>query len=389
MSTPTPLVAGALLAGRYQLDHPIASGGFGDVWRGTDVVLARPVAVKLLRAEFAADPATLARFRDEAQHAGALAHENIVRVYDYDELGQERLPFLVMEYIDGPSLGEVLSGGPLQPGVATDILAQAAAGLHAAHEAGLVHRDIKPQNVLLTAAGEVKLTDFGIARAMEAAPLTMPGTLFGTPEYLAPERASGGRGTQATDLYALGILAYQCLAGTAPFTGAPLEVAMAHRDEPLPPLPPGVPDDVAGLVRRLTAKDPADRPVSAAQVAAEARALRDAKQGSEYAGGPDTRWARSAARSGRSTPGRRVRGRPGVRGGRGACGRRPGRRAAGRAPARTRQPSRQPPRPAIRPGATRSRGLPPRRCGWGGHGGPAGWCWRARHWRSPRWPRSR
>ncbi len=281
MSTPSPLDTGALLADRYQLDHPIASGGFGDVWRGTDVILARPVAIKLLRAEFAADPATLARFRDEAQHASALEHENVVRIYDYDELATERLPFLVMEYIDGPSLGEMLSGGPLEPALALDILGQAAAGLHAAHEAGLVHRDIKPQNVLLTSTGQVKLTDFGIARAVEAAPLTMPGTLFGTPEYLAPERAAGGRGTQATDLYALGILAFQCLDGAPPFTGSPVEVAMAHRDEPMPPLPPDVPDEVAALVRRLTAKDPADRPASAAQVAAEARVLRAWLPGSD------------------------------------------------------------------------------------------------------------
>ena len=268
------LAPGGLLAGRYELDHPIASGGFGDVWRGTDVVLARPVAIKLLRAEFCAETSTLARFRDEAQNAGALAHENIVRVFDYDDLGPHGLPFLVMEFVDGPTLEAVLAAGPMPPARVMDVVAQVASALHAAHEAGLVHRDIKPQNILLCSDGQVKLTDFGISRAIESTSLTLPGTVFGTPEYLAPERASGALSTPASDLYALGILAYQCLTGTMPFTGPPVDVVMAHQNMPLPPLPDAVPAGVAALVSRLTAKDPAVRPESAADVAAWARALR-------------------------------------------------------------------------------------------------------------------
>jgi eukaryotic-like serine/threonine-protein kinase len=269
------LASGGLLAGRYELDHPIASGGFGDVWRGTDVVLARAVAIKLLRAEFCAEAGTLARFLDEARNAGALTHQNIVRVFDYDELGPEGLPFLVMEFIDGPSLEAVLAAGPMEPDQVMEVVAQVARAraLDAAHQAGFVHRDIKPENILLTSDGEVKVTDFGISRALGSTSLTLPGTVFGTPEYLAPERASGAVGTSASDLYALGILAYQCLTGRAPFTGTPADVVMAHQSTPLPPLPAAIPEGVAALVSRLTAKDPAGRPDSAAEVAEWADAL--------------------------------------------------------------------------------------------------------------------
>jgi serine/threonine-protein kinase len=156
-----------------------------------------------------------------------------------------------------------------------DIVAQAAAGLQAAHAAGMIHRDIKPGNLLLTPGGTVKITDFGIAHTIGSAPLTASGELIGTPGYLAPERAMGERATPASDLYSLGMLAYECLAGTPPFRGTPLEVALAHRDRPLPPLPPTVPAEVCALVMRLTAKDPALRLDDAAEVAVWAGLLRD------------------------------------------------------------------------------------------------------------------
>ena len=263
----------AVLGGRYALEEKVGAGGFSEVWRGTDVVLARQVAIKLLHLGYAQHAEALARFRAEAQHAGALSHENIARVYDYGEPDPPQPPFLVMEFIDGPSLAGALASGPLSPGRTMDIVAQAASGLHAAHQAGLVHRDIKPANLLLAPGGIVKITDFGIAHAVGSAPMTGAGQLVGTPGYLAPERAMGGQATAASDLYSLGIVAYECLAGTPPFTGLALAVALAHHERPLPPLPGQVPAEVAALVLELTAKDAAARPVSAGEVAMRAREL--------------------------------------------------------------------------------------------------------------------
>jgi serine/threonine-protein kinase len=264
-----------LLADRYQLADRIAAGSSGEVWRGTDVVLARPVAIKLLQGGYAQHPETLARFRAEARHAGALSHEGIAHVYDYCESDPPHPPFLVMELVDGLSLAEMLAGGPVEPARAMDIIAQAAAGLHAAHLAGLVHRDIKPGNMLLSRGGIVKITDFGISHSAGSAPITSAGMLVGTAGYLAPERLGGARATPASDLYALGVVAYECLAGAAPFAGIPAEIALAHRDRPMPPLPAAVPADVAALVMELTAKDPAARPESADVVARRAARLRD------------------------------------------------------------------------------------------------------------------
>jgi eukaryotic-like serine/threonine-protein kinase len=180
-----------------------------------------------------------------------------------------------MELVDGPSLETVLTGGRLDDSRTMDIVAQAAAGLQAAHAAGMIHRDVKPGNLLLAPGGTVKITDFGIAHTIGSASLTASGELIGTPGYLAPERAMGERATPASDLYALGMLAYECLAGAPPFRGTPLEVALAHRDRPLPPLPPSVAVGVAALVMRLAAKDPARRPNDAAEVAVWAGLLRD------------------------------------------------------------------------------------------------------------------
>jgi eukaryotic-like serine/threonine-protein kinase len=263
----------AVLGRRYALEEKIGAGGYSEVWRGTDTVLTRQVAVKLLHLGYAQEAEVLARFRAEAQHAGALSHENIARVYDYREPDPPQPPFLIMEFVDGPSLAAVLANGPLDPTRTMDIVAQTAAGLHAAHLAGLVHRDIKPANLLLSPRGIVKITDFGIAHAAGRAPMTDTNQLVGTPGYLAPERAMGAQATAASDLYSLGIVAYECLAGAPPFTGVALAVALAHHERPLPPLPGHVPAEVAALVLQLTAKDPAARPHSAGDVAARAGAL--------------------------------------------------------------------------------------------------------------------
>ena len=264
-----------LLAGRYRLESQIAAGGVGEVWRGEDMALTRPVAIKLLRPEFAGHAETLARFRAEARHAGALSHPAIARVYDYGDPVPPHPAYLVMELVDGPSLAAVLTAGPLGASQTMDVVAQVASGLQAAHEAALVHRDIKPANLLLAADGQVKITDFGIAHVAGSVPVTRTGTVMGTPAYLAPERVSGRSATPASDLYSLGVVAYECLAGSQPFTGKPLEVAAAHRDRPLPPFPFPVPSEVARLVAELTAKNPAARPASAQEVAIRAARLRE------------------------------------------------------------------------------------------------------------------
>jgi len=265
--------------GRYQLQDQIGAGGMGEVWRAVDTVLERPVAVKLLRAEHARQPETVARFRREARHAGSFCHPAIASVQDYEDAGPSHPPYLVMELVDGPSLAGLLSAGALDAARTMDVIAQAAGGLDAAHQAGLVHRDIKPANVLLNHQGRVKITDFGIADTVGSAPVPGADAVVGTPAYLAPERTLGVPATPASDLYSLGIVAYECLAGHPPFTGAPPDIVTAHRDSPLPPLPVTVPADVAALVAELTAKDPAVRPGSAGEVAARAARLRDALPG--------------------------------------------------------------------------------------------------------------
>jgi eukaryotic-like serine/threonine-protein kinase len=267
---------GLILDDRYQLAEPIAAGGVGQVWRAADLLLDREVAVKLLRPEYADHPDTLERFRAEAKHAGSLTHPCVARVYDYGNAGPAVPPYLVMEYVDGPSLADMLAVDPVHPVVALDVAAQAAAGLDAAHRIGLVHRDIKPGNILVGADGLVKITDFGIAHAAGSAPITGPGHVMGTTQYMAPERIAGGQATPASDLYALGILIYECLTGLPPYDGGTAEVMAGHLYLPMPPLPAGAPPELGELITRLTAKDPAARMSDAAEVAAIATRLRDA-----------------------------------------------------------------------------------------------------------------
>jgi serine/threonine protein kinase len=266
--------------GRYHLRELIAAGGMGEVWQAVDEALGRPVAVKLLRPEYSHDEVTLLRFRAEARHAGGLNHPGIAQVYDYEDATRDHPAYLVMELVSGPSLAGVLAGGQLDARHTADVLAQAAEALHAAHTAGVLHRDIKPGNLLIGPGGQVKMTDFGIAQSSRTGNLTRTGSLVGTMGYLAPERVSGRPATVATDLYALGIVGYECLTGHPPFQGEPLQVALAHRDQDLPGLPPWCLSQPGGaglavLIARLTAKNPAGRPATAALVAEEARRIRD------------------------------------------------------------------------------------------------------------------
>jgi serine/threonine-protein kinase len=266
-------------ARRYRLESRIATGGMGEVWRGTDTVLGRQVAIKLLKHEYADDESFRSRFETEARHAGALHHPGIAAVFDFGEgtvadgSGAAR-PFLVMELVDGQPLSALLrSDEPMDPDVARDLLAQAADAIGAAHAAGIIHRDVKPANLLVTPAREVKITDFGIARAAEGMALTQTGQVMGTPQYISPEQARGTTATPASDVYALGVVAFECLAGRRPFIAdTPVATALAHLREPVPPLPPEVPADLAAVVRKAMSKEPGDRYPDGAAFAA---ALRD------------------------------------------------------------------------------------------------------------------
>jgi serine/threonine-protein kinase len=278
---------------RYRLDERIAAGGVGQVWRATDLLLERAVAVKVLRPEYADHPETLERFRKEARNAGALNNSHVAQVYDYGPSGPDGSPYLVMEFVDGPSLADLLAVDPIEPARALDVIAQAAEGLAAAHKAGVIHRDIKPGNILISSEGQVKVTDFGIAHAAGQAPVTAPGLIMGTTQYMAPERIAGNLGTAASDLYALGIVLHECLTGMPPHDGTAADVMAAHLYLPLPPLPADVPAELDVLVDRLTAKDPARRISDARELADLAGRLRDA-----MGGGALVPPARAAAQSG-------------------------------------------------------------------------------------------
>ncbi|HTQ92304.1 MAG TPA: serine/threonine-protein kinase [Streptosporangiaceae bacterium] len=270
-----------LLAGRYRLTDRIAAGGMGEVWRGQDNLLTRSVAVKLLPTGRAGDEAFLARFRAEARYAASLSHPGIARVYDYGESAEFGGAYLVMELVNGEPLSAILArAGRLSPDATLDIVSQAARALDAAHQAGIVHRDIKPGNLLVAAGGTTKITDFGIATAVaaaQAAHLTETGMVMGTAMYVSPEQATGAQVTEASDIYSLGVVAYECLAGHPPFTASePLAIAFAHKHEPVPALPPDVPPPVSDLVYYMLAKTPAERPASVRVVADRADMLRDA-----------------------------------------------------------------------------------------------------------------
>jgi eukaryotic-like serine/threonine-protein kinase len=274
-------VSDYLLAGRYRLTDRIAAGGMGEVWRGEDDLLTRSVAVKLLPTGRAGDEAFLARFRAEARYAASLSHPGIARVYDYGESAEFGGAFLVMELVNGEPLSAILArAGRLSPDATLDIVSQAARALDAAHQAGIVHRDIKPGNLLVAAGGTTKITDFGIATAVaaaQAAHLTETGMVMGTAMYVSPEQATGAQVTEASDIYSLGVVAYECLAGHPPFTASePLAIAFAHKHEPVPALPPDVPQPVSDLVYHMLAKTPAERPASVQVVADRADMLRDA-----------------------------------------------------------------------------------------------------------------
>ncbi|MDG4834635.1 serine/threonine-protein kinase [Solwaraspora sp. WMMD1047] len=265
------LSRGVLLGNRYRLDDRIAGGGMGDVWKGTDEVLGRTVAVKVLLPALLDEPGFAERFRGEARTMATINHPGVVDVYDYGSDNQ--VAFLVMEYVEGDALSRTLGRvGRLTPARTMALVAQAADALQAAHDKGIVHRDVKPGNLLVRPNGTLVLTDFGIARSALVGQLTAAGSVLGTASYISPEQATGSVATPASDVYALGVVAYQCLSGRRPFDGNnPLEIAMKHVRETPRPLPPDIPPQIRSIVERAMAKDPAARWPSATVLGAVAR----------------------------------------------------------------------------------------------------------------------
>lgn len=272
---------GVTLSHRYRLTHRIAVGGMGEVWAADDIRLARVVACKILRPELTGDPEFLGRFRTEARITASLNHPGICAVYDYGEVsGADHYltgtAYLVMELISGESLSSVLNRlGRLSIGRTLDVLEQTGNALQQAHARALVHRDIKPGNLLITPGGQVKITDFGIAKVAHEAPVTRSGMVMGTAQYISPEQAAGREASPASDIYSLGVVAYECLAGRLPFNSDnTVAIALAHVREAPPPLPEDVPPPVARLVMTMLAKDPAARFPNGAVLARAANELR-------------------------------------------------------------------------------------------------------------------
>ncbi len=268
---------------RYKLDKKLGEGGMATVYCGTDTVLRRRVAIKVLREQYAADQEFVRRFYQEAESAARLSHPNIVNTYDVGREGDSY--YIVMELVDGPSLADIIAAdGKLPEPVALDYGIQIASGLAYAHRTGLLHRDIKPANILVTKDDVVKLSDFGIARAVstQTMALTKPGLVMGSVYYISPEQAQGHELHETSDLYSLGVVLYQMITGQLPYTGeSPVTVALKHIGDPVPTVPAGrlgVSPALAAIVNRLLQKNPENRFTSSAELATALREARERPQ---------------------------------------------------------------------------------------------------------------
>jgi serine/threonine-protein kinase len=246
----------------------------GEVWKAKDLILGRIVAIKVLKEEYTGDPGFLQRFRAEARHTALLNHVGIANVFDYGE--EEGSAYLVMELVPGQPLSSIIEQEQvLSPDRTLSLIAQTARALSVAHDQGLVHRDIKPGNLLITPEGRVKVTDFGIARLADQVPLTQTGQVMGTAQYLAPEQATGQTATGASDIYSLGVIGYECLTGHRPFSGeSQIAIALAQVNDAPPPLPETLPTPVRALLMSMLSKDPKNRPANAIKLAEAAEAIR-------------------------------------------------------------------------------------------------------------------
>jgi eukaryotic-like serine/threonine-protein kinase len=278
-----------VLGGRYALTDRIAIGGMGEVWKAKDQVLGRIVAVKILKEEYNGDPNFLQRFRAEARHTALLNHPGVANVFDYGE--EEGSAFLVMELVPGEPLSNIIERQKtLAPDTVLNYIGQTARALAAAHAQGLVHRDVKPGNLIITPDNRVKVTDFGIARLADQVPLTATGQVMGTAQYLAPEQATGQTATGSSDIYSLGIIGYECLAGRRPFTGeSQIAIALAQVNDAPPPLKDSVPETVRALLMSMLAKDPQDRPATAGALATAVDAIRRGDEDAAVAAVPGMR----------------------------------------------------------------------------------------------------
>lgn len=298
------LAPGFLLGRRYSLVSLVATGGMGAVWRADDQLLERTVAIKVMHPHTAAERIFADRFRAEAQYAAKLTSPHIIGVYDFGE--QDGLAYLVMEFVEGRTAAQVLAeDGPLDAVALRSLLLDVADALENAHERGIIHRDVKPSNIMIATDGRAKLGDFGIARAIEGVSETKTGEVLGTPQYLSPEQARGEPASPASDLYSLGVVAQELLTGEKPFDrGTPVATALAHIGEPPPPLPASLPPDLADAIGRCLAKNPAERPESARTLAellgAPARSL--AGQPARPSGGARRASSGSTPLTGRNTP---------------------------------------------------------------------------------------
>jgi len=264
-------VLGVEIAGRYRLEQRLGAGGMSTVYRALDGVLERQVAVKLLAEHLTEDEGFVARFRREALAAAKLVHPNVVQVYDSGHDADAHRYFIVMEYVHGPTVGQIMrERGPLPAADAVDIVTQACDGLEYAHRHGVIHRDVKPGNLLMNPDGVVKLADFGIAKAAEDSRITQIGSVVGTAAYLSPERARGDEATASADVYSLGVVTYQLLAGKLPFeSGSLTELALRQQEgdpQPLDQLNPDVPPALARAVTTSLAPEPSRRYGSAAEM---------------------------------------------------------------------------------------------------------------------------